>query len=54
MTKEVEILNMLEDELIKVEREKEVGWKQWLALGRVVYFLLYERIKDKRRAQENK
>ncbi len=52
MTTEVRLLHELEDELIKVEREKEVGWKQWLALGRVVYFLLYERIKDKRRKEE--
>ena len=32
--------------MLKVEKERKVDWKQWLALGRVVYFLLKERVKN--------
>ena len=49
MSTAVRLLHELEDELLKVEREREVGFKQWLALGRVVYFLLYEWIKERRK-----
>ena len=45
MSMAAQYLIWLEDELKKVEQERKVTWLQWLALGRVVYFLLKERVK---------
>lgn len=40
-------LHELEDVIAKVERERNVTWIQWIALARVVYFLLKERHREK-------
>lgn len=45
MSTAAQYLIWLEDELKKVEKERKVDWLQWLALGRVVYFLLREKVK---------
>lgn len=47
MTPEGKLLHELEDVLGKVEREREVSWREWIALARVVYFLLHERHREK-------
>ena len=47
MTTEGKLLHELEDVLGKVEREREVSWREWIALARVVYFLLHERHREK-------
>lgn len=47
MTTEGKLLSELEDVLGKVEREREVSWREWIALARVVYFLLKERHREK-------
>lgn len=44
---EGKLLHELEDVIAKVERERNVTWVQWIALARVVYFLLHERHKEK-------
>ena len=41
------LLHELEDVIAKVEREREVSWREWIALARVVYFLLKERHREK-------
>ena len=47
MTVEGKLLSELEDVIGKVERERKVSWIQWIALARVVYFLLKERHREK-------
>ena len=47
MTTEGRLLSELEDVIGKVERERTVSWIQWIALARVVYFLLKERHREK-------
>lgn len=47
LTVEGKLLHELEDVLSKVEREREVSWREWIALARVVYFLLHERHREK-------
>ena len=47
MSIEGRLLSELEDELKKVEDSREVGYRQWLALARVVYFLLQQRHREK-------
>ena len=47
MTTEGRLLHELEDVIAKVERERTVSWIQWIALARVVYFLLHERHREK-------
>ena len=47
MTTEGKLISELEDVLGKVEREREVSWREWIALARVVYFLLKERHREK-------
>ena len=47
MTIEGRLLSELEDVIAKVERERKVSWIQWIALARVVYFLLKERHREK-------
>lgn len=44
---EGKLLHELEDVIAKVERERNVTWIQWIALARVVYFLLKERHREK-------
>lgn len=53
MTVEGKLLSELEDVLGKVEREREVSWREWIALARVVYFLLHERHKEKHWRKRN-
>ena len=38
----VQLLQQLEDEMIKVERDGEFDKKKWIAVTRVLYFLLRE------------
>lgn len=47
MTTEGRLLSELEDVIGKVERERAVSWREWIALARVVYFLLKERHREK-------
>ena len=47
MTDEGKLLSELEDLMLKVEKERSVTWRQWLALARVCYFLLRARHKEK-------
>ena len=47
MTVEGKLLGELEDVIGKVERERTVSWREWIALARVVYFLLKERHREK-------
>ena len=47
MTPEGRLLGELEDVIGNVERERTVSWIQWIALARVVYFLLKERHREK-------
>ena len=42
----VKFLDWLEDEILKVEKERQVSWQQWIALARVIYFLLREWVKE--------
>lgn len=54
MTTEGRLLSELEDVIGKVERERTVSWIQWIALARVVYFLLKERHREKNLNQRGK
>ena len=38
----VELLSQLEDEMVKVEKDGEFDKKQWIAISKVLYFLLRE------------
>ena len=42
----VEMLNQLEDTMIKVELENNFEKKDWVALSRVVHFLLKEYVRN--------
>ena len=47
MTVEGKLLSELEDVIGKVERERSATWREWIALARVVYFLLREKHREK-------